>query len=171
MSGPAGIESHAPPSARSGPSWHVRAATRNDVPAAAASARELLIELGGTPPSMPALEMAARTLIDDHKAGALFVADAQGSIIGVLGASLQIAMHVPGRYALIQDLWVHPSWRSRAIGGALIAALCQLAREQRLVRIEVGLPRERFAQILATEAFYVRNGFEPLGARMRRVLP
>jgi branched-chain amino acid aminotransferase len=170
MSGAAPIESHAPLSARPGPSWHVRAATRDDVPAVAAAVRELLLELGSTPPSIPAMETTARALLDDRGAGALLVAEARGAIVGVLGASVQIAIHVPGRYALIQDLWVHPSWRSMAIGGALIAALCELAREQRLARIEVGLPREHSAQILATEAFYVRNGFEPLGARMRRVL-
>ena len=39
-----------------------------------------------------------------------------------------------------------------------------------MARVEVGLPRESFAGIRATEAFYLRNGFEPLGPRMRRML-
>jgi GNAT superfamily N-acetyltransferase len=116
------------------------------------------------------METGARALIDDRRAGALLVAQAHEQIVGVLAASLQTAMHVPGRYALIQDLWVHPSWRSRAIGGALIAALCERAREESLAHVEVGLPRERFARIRDTESFYLRNGFEPLGARLRRVL-
>jgi hypothetical protein len=43
--------------------------------------------------------------------------------------------------------------------------------EQGVGRIEVGLPRETFAAIGATESFYLGNGFERLGPRMRRLLP
>ena len=38
--------------------------------------------------------------------GALIVAEAGAEIVGVLSASWQRALHVPGRYATIQDLWV-----------------------------------------------------------------
>jgi GNAT superfamily N-acetyltransferase len=93
-----------------------------------------------------------------------------GAIVGVLAASWQTAIHVPGRYALIQDLWVAASHRGQAIGGALLDALFALARERAMARVEVGLPRESFAGIRATEAFYLHNGFAPLGARMRRLL-
>lgn len=171
MSASAPIESQAsssPPPALDG---QVRAARSEDTPAVAIAVRELLFELGGTPPSAAAIEATARALVDDRRAGALLVAEGQRTIVGVLGASWQIAMHVSGRYALIQDLWVHPAWRSRSIGAALIAALCELAREQQFTRIEVGLPRQSFARIRATEAFYLNNGFEPLGERLRRVLP
>jgi GNAT superfamily N-acetyltransferase len=149
---------------------HVRAATPEDVPAVAAAVRELLLELGAAPPPRSAIERSARVLIDRSAAGALLVAEVRGPIVGVLAASAQTAMHVPGRYLLIQDLWVHRSWRSRAIGGALIAALCELAREQGIERVEVGLPRKSFANLDATESFYLGNGFEPLGERMRRSL-
>ncbi len=94
----------------------------------------------------------------------------RGAIVGVLGASWQTAIHVPGRYALVQDLWVAPSHRGQAIGGALLDALFARAREQAMARVEVGLPRESFPGIRATEAFYLHNGFAPLGARMRRLL-
>ena len=94
-----------------------------------------------------------------------------GAIVGVLGASWQSAIHIPGRYALIQDLWVHPSWRGAGVGGGLLAALFELARRAGIACVEVGLPRERFAGLAATEAFYLANGFTPLGARMRRGAP
>ncbi len=166
MSTPAPIGPRVPGTA----STLVRTATAEDVAKVAAAVHELLLELGGTPPPIPALDAAARALIDEREAGALLVADAEGTIVGVLGASVQHAMHVPGRYLLIQDLWVDRSWRSEGIGGALIASLCELARDAGLVRIEVGLPRESFAQIRATEAFYLRSGFEALGPRMRLIL-
>jgi GNAT superfamily N-acetyltransferase len=146
----------------------VRTATPDDVPAVAVAVRELLVELGAVEPSRPAMESAARALVDDRAAGAVLVAEADKAIVGVLGASVQVAMHVAGPYALIQELWVHRAWRSRAIGAALVAALCDFARESELAHIEVGLPRDSFVNVGATEAFYLRNGFEPLGARMRK---
>jgi GNAT superfamily N-acetyltransferase len=152
------------------PDWRVRTASGDDTPAIAAAVRDLLLELGGTPAPALALEAATRGLLEDRRSGALLVADAEEAIVGVLGASWQSAIHIPGRYALIQELWVHPSWRGRAVGSDLLAALFELAREQSIARIEVGLPQERFPGIRATEAFYLRNGFTPLGARMRRTL-
>lgn len=160
----------APGSSPPAQAWHVRAARRDDAEAVAAAVRELLLELDGTPSTVPAMEDAARTLIDSPSAGVVLVAQADGALVGVLGASWQMAIHVPGSYALIQDLWVHPAWRGRAVGRGLIAALCELARDQQMRRVEVGLPRESFAQFGATEGFYLGNGFTPNGPRMRLIL-
>jgi GNAT superfamily N-acetyltransferase len=148
----------------------VRSATHDDVPTVVAAVRELLVELGGTPPATSAMEAAARGLLDDRRVGALLVAEAAGATVGVLGASWQTAIHVPGRYALIQDLWVHPLWRGQAIGGGLLRALFERARELDITRVEVGLPPKRFEGLAATEAFYLGAGFAHLGARMRRGL-
>ncbi|MGH2854974.1 MAG: GNAT family N-acetyltransferase [Solirubrobacteraceae bacterium] len=93
------------------------------------------------------------------------------AVIGVLGVSWQTAIHAAGPYVLIQDLWVHPDWRGRGVGGGLLEALYALAHEREITRAEVGLPPARFAGLPATEAFYRDQGFAPLGARMRRVLP
>jgi GNAT superfamily N-acetyltransferase len=95
------------------------------------------------------------------------VVQAHGGSSGVLGAGWQTAIHVLGGYALIQELWVHPSWRSHEIGSDLLVALFELARERQISRVEVGLPQESFAGLVATEVFYRRNGFIPLGTRMR----
>jgi len=164
------VESEAP--ARSAPArdWRVRAASGEDVPAVAAAIEELLVELGGKRPPMSELESATRTLVEDATAGALLVAEAGGEIVGVLAGSWQHAVHVPGRYGTVQDLWVHPSWRSRTIGHDLMEEFAGVARERGIGRLEVGLPQEGFAAIRATEAFYRRNGFDPLGPRMRRLL-
>jgi ribosomal protein S18 acetylase RimI-like enzyme len=152
--------------------WRVREATEADAPAVAAAIAELLVELSGGGPPVAELEEATRELVRDRGAGALLVAEAGGEdgLVGVLAAGWQHAIHVPGRYGTIQDLWVHPQWRSRAIGHDLVDAFCELAREAGAQRIEVGLPREDFERIAATEAFYRANGFEHLGPRMRRKL-
>jgi GNAT superfamily N-acetyltransferase len=150
--------------------WRVRPARHDDVGAVVDAVCRLLVELGGTPASVTAMETTTRVLLDGPWTGAVLVAEAEDAIVGVLSASWQIAIHVPGRYALIQDLWVDPAWRSRAVGGGLLAALFELARARQVERVEVGLPRESFASIDATEAFYRGNGFTPLGPRMRLVL-
>jgi GNAT superfamily N-acetyltransferase len=160
----------APP--RSGPAANarIRAARAEDAPGVAAAIEALLIELGGERPSAMALREAARTLAEDPDAGALLVAEHKGTIVGVCAASWQFALHVPGRYGAIQDLWVHPEWRSRALGRELILALVRQASELGVPRLEVGLPQEGFAQLAATERFYRANDFTPLGPRMRRLL-
>jgi GNAT superfamily N-acetyltransferase len=151
-------------------SWEVREAVHDDVPAVAAGISELLVELGGKPAALEDLEAAAHALIDDPEAGVLLVAEDEGAIVGVLDVSWQLAIRVPGRYGLIQELWVHPSWRGRTIGGDLMTALYETAREQGVARLEVGLPSERFRHLEATEAFYVTNDFTTVGMRMRRIL-
>jgi branched-chain amino acid aminotransferase len=150
----------------------VRVATEADAPAAAAAIGELLAELSGGGPAAEELEQATAELVRDGGMGALLVAEAGGEdgIVGVLAASWQHTVHVPGRYATIQDLWVHPDWRSRAVGHDLVEAFCEVARGEGAKRIEVGLPREDFERIGATTAFYRANGFEHLGPRMRRRL-
>jgi GNAT superfamily N-acetyltransferase len=150
---------------------NVRVAVDADTSAVAGAVHQLLRELGGTPPPLIEMEKTVRELVGDPVTGVVLVAEERGAIVGVLAASWQAAIHVPGRYALIQDLWVASSYRGQAIGGALLDALLARAREQAMARIEVGLPRESFAGIRATEAFYLHNGFAPLGARMRRLLP
>ena len=154
------------------PRCEVRAATEADAPAVAAAIGELLVELSGGGPPAEDLEAATAELVRDRGMGALLVAEAGGEdgIVGVLAASWQHAIHVPGRYGTIQDLWVHPDWRSRAVGRQLVEAYCELARDAGAKRIEVGLPREDFERIDATTAFYSANGFAPLGPRMRRKL-
>jgi GNAT superfamily N-acetyltransferase len=148
----------------------VRAATADDAPAVASAVEALLIELGGERPSTAALEEGVRTLVADEDAGALLVAEDEGTIVGILAASWQYAIHVPGRYGTIQDLWVHPDWRSRALGRELVLALVREAADANVPRLEVGLPQASFAGLGATERFYRENDFTPLGPRMRRLL-
>jgi GNAT superfamily N-acetyltransferase len=150
--------------------WRIRAAQAGDVAAAAAAVEALLLELGGRRPTRPELEAEVRALIEDPSQGEVLVADAGGEIVGVLAASWLRAIHVPGRYAVVEDLWVDAGWRSAGVGAGLVEALAALAREQGVARLEVGLPRESFAAIGKTEAFYSANGFEHLGPRMRRLL-
>jgi GNAT superfamily N-acetyltransferase len=150
--------------------WTIREATLEDVAAVGSAVADLLVELGGKPAPIPELEEAARDVVVNPALGTLLVADADGLLAGVLGVSYQHAIRIPGRYGIIQELWVHPSWRGRAVGGDLIVALFKRARHREVYRLEVGLPGESFPHLAATEAFYLSNGFTAVGLRMRRLL-
>jgi GNAT superfamily N-acetyltransferase len=170
VSSPARIEPGSPSLGPAEGAWQVRPARLEDVPAIAAAVSSLLVELGGKPPELAAMEAATRKLVCDGTAGAVIVAEAEQALVGVLAASWQTAIHVPGRYGLIQDLWITPTRRSQAVGATLIAALSELAHERGVTRIEVGLPRPSFTAFAATEAFYLHRGFTDIGPRMRKVL-
>jgi GNAT superfamily N-acetyltransferase len=148
----------------------VREAGAADVGAVASAVESLLAELGGRRPERSVLEAEVRALLDDPEGGTVLIAEADGNVVGVLSASWQRAIHVPGIYATIQDLWVDEAWRSRGVGAELVEAIASQARTRGVGRLEVGLPRETFAAIASTESFYRRNGFEHLGPRMRRLL-
>ena len=149
----------------------VRAAGAADVEAVAGAVESLLLELGGRRPERSDLEAEVRAHLDDPDGASVLIAEADGTVVGVLSASWQRAIHVPGTYATIQDLWVDEAWRSRGVGADLVEAIASQARTRGVSRLEVGLPRETFAAIASTESFYRRNGFEHLGPRMRRLLP
>jgi GNAT superfamily N-acetyltransferase len=152
------------------PSWGVRLGFSDDAAKTVAAVARLLEELGGDVPPIADMLRAASGLLEERTAGLVLLAEADGEAIGVLAASTQTAIHAPGAYLLIQDLWVHPAWRRRSVGAGLVTSLGEHARARGLERIEVGLPRESFPRIAATEAFYRDNGFSPLGARLRMVL-
>lgn len=148
----------------------IREAGAGDAEAVAAAVEALLAELGGRCPARAELEAEARALLADPEGGSVLVAEADGKLVGVLSASWQRAIHVPGTYATIQDLWVDAGWRSRGVGAELVEAIASQARARGVGRLEVGLPRESFAAISSTTSFYERSGFEHLGPRMRRLL-
>jgi GNAT superfamily N-acetyltransferase len=148
----------------------VREAGAEDVEGVATAVGSLLAELGGRMPSRAEMEAEVQALLDDPQGGSVLIAEADGAIVGVLTASWQRAIHVPGVYATVQDLWVDEDWRSRGVGAELVEAIASQARTRGVSRLEVGLPRETFAAIASTESFYRRNGFEHLGPRMRRLL-
>jgi GNAT superfamily N-acetyltransferase len=148
----------------------VRRAGVADLKAVVDAVRALLVELGGTPPESEAMKAATLQLLETPEAGLVLLAEQDGELVGVAASSFQLAIHTAGRYALLQDLWVKPTHRSGSIGRQLIDALAQECKALGLPRIEVGLPNEEFPRLAATQRFYLRNGFSPLGPRMRRRL-
>jgi GNAT superfamily N-acetyltransferase len=166
-----GAATHRPAITPGKSGWDVRRARRSDSAAVATGVAALLCELGATPPSHTAIEDEARAHIDDPTLGIVLIAVGDGGeLVGVLTASWARAIQVPGRMLTIEVLWTRREWRGRAVGAGLVDALAEAAVDAGAARVEVGLPRESFEAIRATERFYLANGFERLGPRMRKAL-
>lgn len=187
---------HGPATVPGAVGWGVRPARTEDAPAVAVAVAALLAELGGMPPAPAAIESEARAHIEDPSLGIVLVATADGlpptkvssqkfpdsgnncerdrgggGLVGVLTASWARAIQVAGRLLTIEVLWTQRESRDRGVGAALVEALALAAAAEGAGRVEVGLPRESFPALRATERFYLANGFERLGPRMRRVVP
>jgi GNAT superfamily N-acetyltransferase len=162
-----------PPAARPGKvGWEVRPARAEDAPGVAAAVAALVAELGGSPPPRGAIESEARAHIADPSLGIVLVAATESEdLVGALTASWARAIQVAGRLLTIEVLWTRRGWRDGGVGAALVEALAAAAAAEGASRVEVGLPRESFAALRATERFYLANGFERLGPRMRRAVP
>jgi GNAT superfamily N-acetyltransferase len=186
-----GAATHRPASAPGTSGWQIRPAQPEDAAAVATGVAALLCELGATPPSHAAIEAEARAHIDDPSLGIVLIATADpseasshlvpdsgtnceltggGGLVGVLTASWARAIQIPGRMLTIEVLWTRREWRGRAVGAGLVEALGPIAVDAGAARVEVGLPRESFEALRATERFYLANGFERLGPRMRKAL-
>jgi GNAT superfamily N-acetyltransferase len=191
-----GAATHRPAMAPGTSGWEVRPARPADAAAVATGVAALLCELGATPPSHAAIEEEARAHIEDPSLGIVLIAatttttgsarevsshlattdvdncelSGGGELVGVLTASWARAIQVPGRMLTIEVLWTRREWRGRAVGAGLVDALAPIALDTGAARVEVGLPRESFEAIRATERFYLANGFERLGPRMRKAL-
>jgi GNAT superfamily N-acetyltransferase len=166
-----GAATHRPAITPGKSGWDVRRARPGDSAAVATGVAALLCELGATPPSHTAIEDEARAHIDDPTLGIVLIAVGDGGeLVGVLTASWARAIQVPGRMLTIEVLWTRREWRGRAVGAGLVDALAEAAVDAGAARVEVGLPRESFEALRATERFYLANGFERLGPRMRKAL-
>jgi GNAT superfamily N-acetyltransferase len=166
------VATHSPAAAPGTLGWRVRPAREDDAPGVAAAVAALVAELGGSPPPRAAIEAEARAHIADPALGIVLVAAADdGELVGALTASWARAIQVAGRLLTIEVLWTRREWRDQGVGAALVEALAAAAAAEGAGRVEVGLPRESFAALRATERFYLANGFERLGPRMRRAVP
>ncbi|MCW2980182.1 MAG: Branched-chain-amino-acid transaminase [Solirubrobacterales bacterium] len=167
-----GAATHRPATPPGTSGWQIRPAGPEDAAAVATGVAALLCELGATPPSHASIEAEARAHIEDPSLGIVLIAVGDGEeLVGVLTASWARAIQVPGRMLTIEVLWTRREWRGRTVGAGLVEALAQVAVDVGAARVEVGLPRESFEAIRATERFYLDNGFERLGPRMRKAIP
>jgi GNAT superfamily N-acetyltransferase len=91
------------------------------------------------------------------------VAECNGQLVGYIHASVQrnnpvevIPAQEP--YAIIEDIYVRPDFRSRDIGGALLERVFAVAQQEGIERFTVGTLSKDTDRILK---FYRSHGFTP----------
>lgn len=126
----------------------IREATQDDRPALEARFRELQAFERTIEPNRADPDAICGQYIDDlfrdceKASGAIFVAEADGAIVGFICILLRVAADVIERdpeYAYITDLIVRESHRQTGVGTQLMRAVENYASEQGATRIRVGV--------------------------------
>lgn len=153
--------------------WIVRLAIHTDEHEVIEAIRSLCAELRAKP-DVKVPETASdvfQRIISNMIPGAVFIAETtDGNLIGCATVSVQEVIFRGGPYALIQELWVHPSYRSLSVGAELVRSVEEFCREHSLKRLEVCLPHESFVTFNKTHKFYGRVGFVDNGPYMAKMI-
>jgi GNAT superfamily N-acetyltransferase len=139
---------------------HIRPAATAD----AAAVSELLGELGYPQDGTTAARIQAWA---DDPAGAAYVADADGNVLGVIAVHVCPYFERTGSWARIVALVVSPSARGQGVGRRLLAAAESFAAARGCLRTEVTSAAHR----LDAHEFYRRTGYsEQTSSRFLRDL-
>ena len=93
------------------------------------------------------------------------IARVDGEPSGVICLNECAAIYAGGLFGEITELYVSPECRSLGIAPQLIAEAKQIGRERGWLRLEVGAPD--MPAWNRTLQFYLREGFEEVGPRLR----
>jgi len=94
----------------------------------------------------------------------------QGSTIIAFGALCEShSLYAEGSFAILQEFYVLPEYRSQHVGQALIDALVVYAKQKNWKRLELCTPP--VPEFERTVSFYKDNGFDITGGfKMKRIL-
>ena len=88
--------------------------------------------------------------------------------LGVIMLNECAAIYAGGRFGEISELYVRPEHRSNGIAARLVNAAQAYATEQGWKRLEVGAPQQ--PEWDRTFKFYLREGFQEVGPRLRKLI-
>jgi len=150
----------------------IRQAQTSDVDVVAELVHALLSEL--TPPEAepPKVENVCastmRLLNKDRGVWAFLAEDERGDALGVLTLHECAAIYAGGRFGEISELFVSPLARSEGVGPELLKEAIRFGQAREWRRLEVGAPD--VPRWNRTVSFYLRNGFEEVGLRLKYLL-
>ncbi|KAA0920609.1 GNAT family N-acetyltransferase [Aquicoccus porphyridii] len=146
----------------------VRLAEGEDAATVAVLVHALLDELsGGKAPTVEEITERAKAVLSETGVVAV-IACADDAPIGVMTLNECSAIYAGGKFGEISELYVRPEARSKGIAQQLLDRAQQEARARGWKRIEVGAPGQ--PEWHRTLNFYLRNGFEEVGPRLRRLV-
>lgn len=102
-----------------------------------------------------------RRMISDENLGAMFVAERNGQVLGLITLSYPWAIRCSGIYSCIEEFIVSKDSRGQGIGGKLIKAVIEEALQRNCHEIQVNNPTEIGYPI------YLENGFKDVGKHLK----
>ncbi|MEM7425877.1 MAG: GNAT family N-acetyltransferase [Pseudomonadota bacterium] len=98
-----------------------------------------------------------------NERGCVLLAEDETGTLGLVTASFNLALRYDGEYAQVEELIVTEAARGKGVGGKLVCAVIEAARERGC--IEVGL-----YAVPRNQPFYEKMGFSYAGPDMRMTL-
>lgn len=128
----------------------------------------LLDELsGGKAPAAETVLRRAESVLSEAGVVAM-IAYSDEEPVGVIVLNECAAIYAGGRFGEISELYVRPDMRSQGVAPCLIESAQAEGKRRGWMRLEVGAPNQ--PEWKRTLEFYLRNGFEEVGPRLRRLL-
>lgn len=94
-------------------------------------------------------------IIANPTVGRILVARSRTTVIGMVSLLFSISTALGGRVAWLEDMVIHPDWRNRDIGSALLSKALEQSRTEGLKRITLLTDGDN----LAAQGFYRKHGF------------
>ena len=142
--------------------FHIRACTPNDIDGVIALERQWEQEAIAYGDFNPMSRETYVTILERFPEY-FIVAQSDGQLVGYIHASTDHEQRVevipePEPYLEIEDIYVHPDFRSQDIGGKLLERVFEIARQEGIDRFIVGTLSKETDKILR---FYRSHGFTP----------
>ncbi len=144
---------------------NIRIAEAADAAQVVALVNDLVVEMGGDLLSIPDAIAMCERFASGESDGVIAIAESGQEIVGICAMSYQDAIRTLGRYAIIQEMYVVPKYRSAEVGAKLIDLGVAEATSNGCSVIEVGAPPSGPGD--RAQSFYTRLGFVHVGPRLR----
>jgi GNAT superfamily N-acetyltransferase len=129
--------------------------------------QELLIELTGKIESLDSEQIFNDLKSYSDKFMLLFL-KVNLTIVGVITIQEAFAFYTNGKYGIINEFYIKPSFRSKGLGEILIKETIRVAKHKNWRRIDVAAPPGNEWE--RTKEFYIKNGFQYTGPKLKYLI-
>ncbi len=98
----------------------------------------------------------------------LAIDDTTNKIAGFISCIESNAIYARGNFGVINELYIIPEFRSQKLGQKLIDFIIEIAKKNNWSRLELDTPEVEKSE--KTIRFYKKEGFVPIGFRMKKTI-